>query len=143
MKKIRPVLWTVGALVVVACGAGRSPETRCAERYRKVSFSVSNQLTRYPAAMVDVYLDGESVFHGPVVATGSGKYLYLQTWHARSLAEIRVVYETPEGSYRKKKVVGIQDRTWIVVALAEFVGGGVELDIEVTYEQPLIEIDPD
>jgi len=101
-----------------------------------VIFSLSNQDRGARLAMMDILLDDEVVFHGPITHSRNGDYVYVQTHVHRKKVNLEVRSATPAGSLAREKNIWVGDKAWIVIRRFQEPGGGPELDIVVSYEKP-------
>ena len=101
-----------------------------------VTFSISNQDRWAPAAMTDILLDSEPVFHGTLGHSRTGDYVYLNTHVHRKKVHLEVRSETTDGALVKKKNIWVGDKAWIVVTRVREFDGDPELRVVVSYESP-------
>jgi hypothetical protein len=85
--------------------------------------------------LMDVSLNGETMFRGAIFPADSGHYLYLNTHVPYKDALLEVVSETGDGTIRASRELRVKDHVWIVVTRIRDFDGPPDLQISVSYEQ--------
>ncbi|MCP4677998.1 MAG: hypothetical protein GY854_21280 [Deltaproteobacteria bacterium] len=127
-------------LLIVASTAGCAGSGQVCEkeptRGYDVIFSLANQDRRAPIVVMDIIVDGDTLFHGMIPSSRGGDYQYIRTQVPRQKIDLEIRSKAEGEVITAGKKVFVKDHLWVIVTRQREFDGEPEIQIDLSYEKP-------